>query len=190
VLGQTVTDWLAGPAEPPPALALRQLEPDDRPRVQGVVDAWWGRPMGALLQRPFFSCFRDISFVLEHDGELVAFLVGFLSQSDPDEAYVHAVAVAPEWRGQGLARLLYRCFVDVARRHGRRRVRAITSPINTCSLAFHKSLGFDIAMSAADAGEDGRAELVLELPPQNSVGLDTASAYRRQPLCACRLKEP
>jgi N-acetyltransferase len=177
VLGQTVTDWLARPAELSGDLNLRQLEPEDRTRVQAVVDEWWGRPMGALLQRPFFSCFQDTSLVVERQGELVAFLVGFLSQSHPDEGYVHAVAVAPEWRGQGLARLLYRCFVDVARRHGRRRIRAITSPINSASLAFHLRLGFEIAMPAAEAGEDGRAELVLELPPSEPLDLNTATAY-------------
>jgi N-acetyltransferase len=189
VLGQTVIDWFAVPAALPAGLRLRQLEPEDRARVEAVVDEWWGRPMGALLQRPFFSCFRDTSFVAEHEGDVVAFLVGFLSQSDPEEAYIHAVAIAPEWRGQGLASLLYKRFVDVARRHGRRRVRAITSPTNTGSLAFHRRLGFDIAMPTADSGEDGRAELVLELPPPATVDLDSATAYEtaaalRVPLAA------
>jgi RimJ/RimL family protein N-acetyltransferase len=174
VLAQTVIDWLAKPAELPEGLVLRQLEPGDRRRLQAVVDDWWGRPMGALLPRPFFSCFCDTSFVLERDGDLVAFLIGFLSQSHPDEAYIHAVGVAPEWRGQGLGRLLYQRFADVTRRHGRRRLRAITAPVNTGSLAFHLRLGFAITMPA-DAGEDGRAELVLELPPQE-VDVDRATA--------------
>jgi predicted GNAT superfamily acetyltransferase len=72
--------------------------------------------MGALLPRAFFSEFRNTSFVVERDGELVAFLVGFLSQTNSDEAYIHAVAVAPAWRGRGLARVLYERFGDVAKR--------------------------------------------------------------------------
>jgi len=186
VLAQTVTDWLAEPGGLPDGLVLRPLEPGDRRRFQAVVDDWWGRPMGALLQRPFFSCFRDTSFVVERDQELVAFLVGFLSQSSPEEAYIHAVAVAPGWRGQDLGRLLYQRFVDVARRQGRRRVRAITSPVNIGSLAFHRRLGFEIAMPPADSGEDGRAELVLELAPTTTVDLDSGTPYET----AAALREP
>src|SRR5438105_4646217 len=129
VLEQTSTVFAASPRLGE-GLVLRPLERGDRPRVTAVADDWWGRPVAGLLPRPFFSEFRNTSFVLERDGELVAFLVGFLSQTNADEAYIHAVAVAPAWRGRGLARLLYQRFGDVAKRQGRRRIRAITSPIN------------------------------------------------------------
>src|SRR5256885_14640549 len=95
VLGQT-PDALAAVTD---GLVLRAVEPPDRREVADVVDRWWGRPMGGLLPRPLFSEFRSTSFVVEHDVELVGFLVGFLSQTNPDEAYIHAVAVAPSWRG-------------------------------------------------------------------------------------------
>jgi GNAT superfamily N-acetyltransferase len=163
------------PVELPEGLELRQVKPEDRRRVQTAVDDWWGRPMGALLPGPFFTCFGDTSFVIERNGDLVAFLVGFLSQSNPDEAYIHAVAVAPDSRGKGLARLLYRRFVGVARRHGRRTVTANTAPINTGSVAFHRRLGFDTVMPNP-SGEGGRVELVLGLPPPTSVALDSANA--------------
>jgi N-acetyltransferase len=154
---------------------LRPLEPEDRRRITAVVDDWWGRSMGALLPRPFFSEFRNTSFVLERDGELVAFLVGFLSQTNADEAYIHAAAVAPAWRGRGLARLLYQRFGDAAKRQGCRRIRAITSPINTASIAFHRQLGFAVQMPAEAEGEDGRVQFVLELPEPTSIDLDVAS---------------
>ena len=68
MLGQTATNWLAEPAALPAGVHLRQLEAEDRLRVEAVVDDWWGRPIGAVLQRPFFSCFSNTSFVLEHEG--------------------------------------------------------------------------------------------------------------------------
>src|ERR671934_2669018 len=154
---------LAAPTELPAELRLRQLEPSDGERVRAVVDAWWGRPMAVLLPRPLFAEFRDTSFVVERDGELVAFLIGFLSQTEADEAYVHAVAVAPKFRGQGVARLLYQRFANAAARQGRWRLRAITAPSNTASLAFHRRLGFNFRLPSGAGGYD-RVDLVLDLP--------------------------
>ena len=53
-----------------------------------------------MLPKLFFVHFRDTSFVAERDGELAGFLVGFLSQSEPEEAYVHFVGVSPAERGR------------------------------------------------------------------------------------------
>ena len=48
-----------------------------------------------MLPKLFFVHFRDTSFVAERNGELAGFLVGFLSQSEPDAAYVHFVGGQP-----------------------------------------------------------------------------------------------
>lgn len=69
--------------------------------------------------------------------------VGFHSQTDPDEAYVHFMAVAPERRGEGLGRRLYERFFDDARAAGCTVVRCVTSPANDGSVAFHRALGFE-----------------------------------------------
>ena len=130
--------------------------------------------MPGLLPRPFFTEFSDTSFVIQRECRLVAFLIGFLSQTARDEAYVHAVAVAPDLRRQGLAQLLYRRFAETAMSDGRRRIRAITAPSNTRSLAFHRRLGFRVELP--DDFSDGRAQLVLELPRPESVDLATANA--------------
>jgi N-acetyltransferase len=170
------TPALANPSELSAELRLRQLEPSDRERVRGVVDAWWGRPMAVLLPRPLFVEFRDTSFVVERDGELVAFLIGFLSQTEPDEAYVHAVAVAPKFRGQGVARLLYRRFANAAARQGRWRLRAITAPGNSASLAFHRRLGFNFRLPSGANGDD-RVDLVLDLPRPTTVDLNDGDVH-------------
>jgi ribosomal protein S18 acetylase RimI-like enzyme len=132
----------------PPALRgslkLRQLEPTDRTAVLAGLDDWWERDVAGLVPRPFFVHFRDTSFAVERNGELVAFLVGFLSQTRPDEAYIHTVGVAPGERRNGIGGLLYRRFFAVAARNGRRRVRAVTSAVNVASIAFHVRLGFTI----------------------------------------------
>jgi ribosomal protein S18 acetylase RimI-like enzyme len=137
---------------------IRQAEPSDHARVAAVIDDWWGgRPMRNMLPRLFFTHFRDTSFVAEDDeGELAGFLCGFLSQTYPDQAYVHFVGVSPGHRGAGLARDLYESFFAAARTTGRTSVHCVTSPRNTGSLAFHERLGFEV--EAEVEGYDGAGE--------------------------------
>jgi ribosomal protein S18 acetylase RimI-like enzyme len=134
---------------------IRHAEPTDYASVIGVIDGWWGgRSMAAMLPKLFFVHFRDTSFVAEEDGRVVAFLCGFRSQTHEDEAYIHFVGVDPSQRGSGIGRELYeRFFAAVA---PRTTVRAVTSPLNERSLAFHRALGFDVEQ--VDEEYDGRGE--------------------------------
>ena len=136
-------------------MQIRHAEPADYVRVIAVVDQWWGgRAMAAMLPKLFFVHFRETSFVMEDDGELVGFLCGFRSQTHEDEAYIHFVGVDPSHRGDGAGRRLYeRFFAAVA---PRTIVRAVTSPVNESSVAFHRALGFDVEQ--VDENYDGAGE--------------------------------
>ncbi|MFF0746744.1 GNAT family N-acetyltransferase [Streptomyces sp. NPDC004111] len=120
----------------------RAAVPQDFDTVVAVVDDWWGRPASRDLTRVFVNHFYDTSLVAEHDGELAGFVIGFLSPSNPHEAYIHFTGVAPDRRRTGLGRFLYERFFDMARANGRTSVKAITSPQNDRSIAFHRALGF------------------------------------------------
>ncbi len=124
-------------------MIVRSAEVRDHPRVLAVADEWWGgRSVAGLAKRLFFEHFADTSLVAEDQRGLAGFLVGFLSQSRPDEAYVHMVGVRPELRGSGLARDLYERFFGLARERDREVVTCITSPVNQGSIAFHTAMGF------------------------------------------------
>ncbi|MFN8223556.1 MAG: GNAT family N-acetyltransferase [Gaiellales bacterium] len=138
---------------------IRHAQPADYGRVIGRVNAWWGgREMAPMLPKLFFVHFEGTSFVVDDDsGQLAGFLIGFLSQTDAEEAYIHFVGVSPEHRGEGVGRKLYERFFDEARAHGRTRVRSVTSPGNTDSVAFHEAMGFEVERIAEDydgPGED------------------------------------
>ena len=60
---------------------IRLLDESDFKPIISVVDEWWaGRQMTDKLPKLFFTHFKDTSFIIEADGEIVAFLIGFVSQ--------------------------------------------------------------------------------------------------------------
>jgi predicted GNAT superfamily acetyltransferase len=133
---------------------IRQLSVADYPFLISVIDQWWGgRQMADKLPRLFFEHFTDTSFAAERDGKLAGFLAGFISQSRPGEAYIHFVGVDPAERGSGLGRQLYEAFFQAAESRGCVLVRAITSPVNRGSVAFHQRMGF--RLEPGDAQVDG-----------------------------------
>ncbi len=112
-------------------LQLRSLDETDYAPLIAVLDLWWGgRRMTAMLPRLFFAHFRDTSFAAEADGTIVGFLVGFVSQTRSDEAYIHFVGVHPDYRQQGVGAQLYQRFFAAARALGCKTVRCVTSPVN------------------------------------------------------------
>jgi predicted GNAT superfamily acetyltransferase len=128
-----------------PGVSIRNLELSDHRFIISVVNDWWGgRNMTGLLPRLFFEHFRPTSFVAECDRAVVGFLIGFISQTTPSEAYIRFAGVRPDCRGQGLGRALYQRFFAVVRGSGCSAVRCVTSPVNKTSIAFHVRLGFAI----------------------------------------------
>lgn len=130
---------------------LRRAETSDHPMIVECIARWWSdsrspaqaRELSRLLPRLFLQFFSQTSLVLEDDTGIRAFLVGFYAADNDREAYIHFVGVDPELRGQGVARHLYERFLREAAEAGRCDVRAITSPGNRGSIAFHRAMGFE-----------------------------------------------
>ncbi len=126
-------------------IRTRTAEPSDYERIISVIPYWWdGRDLTALLPELFLVHFCDTSFIVERGTELIGFLVGFMSQSRQDEAYVHFIGVHPDFRQKGIGAALYERFFEICRRRGRSIVRARTSRVNTGSVGFHARIGFQV----------------------------------------------
>lgn len=133
-------------------IEIRSARQEDYSAVVRAIRVWWGdsrtpeqaRELSLLVPRLFLQHFAGTSLVAERAGEMRGFLIGFDSADRPDESYIHFVGVDPTERRGGLARRMYERFFDRAAGAGRRTVRAITSPANTGSIAFHRRLGFDL----------------------------------------------
>jgi ribosomal protein S18 acetylase RimI-like enzyme len=139
----------------------RLAEPADYDAIAAVIDQWWGRPVLPALPRLFFDLFHRTSLVVDGPDGPDAFLVGILSPSDPAQAYIHFVGVSPAARQRGLGRMLYESFFAMARSDGRREVSSITSPRNTGSAAFHRSMGFTVTGPVAGHNGPGHDYMVF-----------------------------
>jgi L-amino acid N-acyltransferase YncA len=70
-------------------------------------------------------------------------LFGFVSQTEP-VGYVHVMAVRGFARRRHFGQKLFSHFIQFAQRQGCRHIKAITTPTNLGSIAFHKSLGMQL----------------------------------------------
>jgi ribosomal protein S18 acetylase RimI-like enzyme len=142
-----------------PTLELRPAREADFPAIQVALDGWWTLPShttaeakrerALLVPRVWLQHFASSSLIAERvaggaSDSVLGFLIGFHSFDRAEESYIHFVGVRPDARKERIGRTLYERFFEEARRHGRGRVRAITSPSNEVSLAFHLALGFAI----------------------------------------------
>lgn len=134
----------------------------------------------------------DHAEVVEHDGEVVAFLVAFAEGSTYDSpnyrwydarherfAYVDRVAVAEAHRGTGVAHQLYESFEawGRGRNAGVLCAEVNTVPPNPRSLRFHERLGFrPVAELEPWADEPGHLVAMVEKPvPQRAGRTDRGS---------------
>jgi len=131
---------------------IRPISERDHVPIVAVVDQWWGgRQMAGLLPRLFFAHFQNTSFVIEEDDHIIAFLIGFVSQSSAHQAYIHFVGIHPDHRKRGLGKQLYALFFETVRARSCDSVRCITAPINSGSIAFHRRMGFQIERAIASS---------------------------------------
>lgn len=130
---------------------IRKSKPSDHQKIISVLKDWWGgRDLTWMLPKLFLLHFTNTSFIIEKDGELIAFLIGFLSPAKPKEGYIHFSGVHPDSRGIGIGAYLYDRFFKICKENNRNIIKACTSPVNKGSIAFHKKIGFNISTGNAE----------------------------------------
>lgn len=134
----------AMPADPQAPVTLRCVRPSEYDDVMQLVTRWSrGRSFGITLPRTFFLHFANTSLVMLEGDEITGVLIGFRSQTEPT-AFIHFASIAPGSRRRGLGRRLYEHFFELSAELGCTAVQAITPPINSTLIAFHRQLGFDV----------------------------------------------
>ncbi len=126
-------------------ITFRNITEDDYSYIINNLNDWWGgREMTNMLPRLFFNYFNDTGFVAVSDEKILGFFIGFFSQTDHRDAYVHFVGVDPEYRKHNIGRRLYDFFSERVLGAGVEKIYCVTSPINKISIAFHEKIGFQV----------------------------------------------
>ncbi|MFD1067792.1 GNAT family N-acetyltransferase [Oceanobacillus locisalsi] len=137
-------------------MEIRHLQSADYDVLIPQINEWWGgRDMAGMLPKLFFNHFKNTSFIVEDEGKIAGFVIGFLSQDQLDEAYIHFVGVHPDYRKKNIGKTLYETFFTKVKGADRKIIRSITSPVNKTSIAFHQKMGF--VMEQGDKTVDGIA---------------------------------
>jgi len=105
-------------------------------------EAWPEFKERMAIYRVLCKFFTNTCFVCEQEGEIQGFLLGFLSQVNCEEAYIHLVVVKPSVQHTHIGSNLYQTFFETVRTFGARRVRLTVRFDNAVSLAFHEKMGF------------------------------------------------
>ena len=108
------------------------------------ISQFWGSDRTLNTHHPMFIHeFGDTAFVIKDNGSVVAYLFGFLSQTQKT-GYVHLIGVRHSFQNKGLGTLLYCHFATYVKDRGYTKLKAITTPTNNLSIAFHKKIGMKL----------------------------------------------
>lgn len=145
-----------------PAMRIASADTADIHQVLDDHHRYWGeRDLRALHLLALVQGFGSTCLVARAEDGIRGYVIGFVTPVGT--GYVHLIATRDDARGTGLGRRLYAACAEAALRHGARHLKAITSPGNTGSIAFHRRLGFD-AETVEDYDGPGRAMVVFHRP--------------------------
>lgn len=112
--------------------------------ISDISDFWGSDRTLHLHQSYLIHEFGNTAFVIKDNGTVIAYLFGFFSQME-SLAYVHLIGVREKYQKQGLGKMLYEKFIEVAKSQDIHKIKAITKPANIISINFHTTkLGMEL----------------------------------------------
>lgn len=108
------------------------------------ISGFWGSDRTLSVHHPMFIYeFGDTAFVIKDNGKVIAYLFGFLSQTQKT-GYVHLIGVRQKFQNKGLGTQLYNHFTNHVKNKGCNKLKAITTATNQLSISFHKKIGMKL----------------------------------------------
>lgn len=113
-------------------------------QILNDIQDFWGSTRTLSYHHPMFvNEFGNTAFVIKNNDKVVAYLFGFLSQTEL-AGYVHLIGVRERFQNQGLGKKLYNHFIEYLKERGIKNIKAITTPANEKSINFHLRLGMQM----------------------------------------------
>lgn len=123
---------------------IEKCTPNDFHQILTDIVDFWGSDRTVSFHHPMFLYeFGDTAFVIREDTTVIGYLFGFLSQTSRT-GYVHLIGVREHAQRKGIGNLLYAHFIHYLKSVGYNKVKAMTTPGNYKSIAFHKKLGMQL----------------------------------------------
>jgi GNAT superfamily N-acetyltransferase len=118
-------------------MKIEKCSIEDFYEITSDITDFWGSDRTLHLHQPFLVYeFGNTAFVVREDGQVIAYLFGFFSQTE-SVAYIHLIGVREKYQKQGLGKMLYDNYIGIAKAHNIQKIKAITKPINLKSINFH-----------------------------------------------------
>jgi ribosomal protein S18 acetylase RimI-like enzyme len=153
------------------AASIRLALPADAEAVRALTNAAYAA-YREILDRPPIPVTEDYAprieagevWMLEQAGRPAGLIV---LETAPDHMMIFSIAVAPEFQGQGLGRLLLRFAEERARAAGLREMRLYTNAKMTRNIALYAHCGYAETGRAGNPARPGwvRVDMAKELPP-------------------------
>jgi ribosomal protein S18 acetylase RimI-like enzyme len=105
----------------------------------------------------FTRHFKKTSFVVEDNSnhKILGFLLGFISQDNPEESYIHLLCLDSELRGSGIGKNLMNQFAETVSKKGCKKIKLVTKPHNKISINFYLKMGFKSCKSPETFESEG-----------------------------------
>ena len=103
----------------------------------------------------FTKFFKKTTLVVTGNGEINGFLLGFISQEDPESSYIHLLCLKHAFRGQNIASNLVDEFIKIVSSLGCRKVFLICKPNNKAAIRLYTKIGFSSLQSDETTEIDG-----------------------------------
>jgi L-amino acid N-acyltransferase YncA len=131
-------------------MEVTQCTKADFDQIIAENEDFWGHDRVKSLHNPVYLYeFGNTAYVIREGEKVIGYLFGLFSQTEP-VAYVKFIGVRQSHQKKGVGRRLYEHFSIVARKNGYKELKAVTSPTNKDSIAFHRSIGMELCEGEPD----------------------------------------
>jgi len=141
---------------------VRDMQPADLPSVHEIDRQAFSMPWPDGAYKHEIEDEHSFPVVAVADGQVVGMGVLWLVL---DEAHIATIAVLPEWRGQGVGKLILGRLLEIAREQGARLATLEVRVSNYAAQALYRSFGFELVGWRPRYYSDNREDaLIMTLP--------------------------